>query len=218
MTITAVIFDLDGTLVDSLGGITEALAEALADCGFPPVPAERVREIVGDGPFSLCRRAVGAGAADEETVARVLHRFRFRYAREPMRGTAAYPGVPAILDRLGGRPLGVCTNKGRVVTDLVLGALGITPKLAAVVAEDDLPYRKPDPRPIRLLAERLGSPPETTLVVGDGPQDAMAARNAGALSCAVLQGYATAEVLRAASPTWTIDRIADLPDLLASVG
>ncbi|MDI7268849.1 MAG: HAD-IA family hydrolase [Myxococcota bacterium] len=217
MRIRAVILDLDGTLVDTLGGITAALAEALADCGLRPVPAERVREIVGDGPRSLCLRAMG-GNADDEAVERVLRRFRERYAASPLRGSSPYPGVPAVLDRLAPRPLGLCTNKGRRVAELVADAFGIAERVSAMLAEDDLPARKPDPRPILHLAASLGAAPAATLVVGDGPQDILAARNAGALSCAVLQGYGDHAALAAAGPTWTIPAIADLPDLVERIG
>jgi len=214
MNPAAVIFDLDGTLVDSLGGITAALNAALAAGGFPAVAADRVRAMVGDGPRLLCRRALGPAGEDEATVDRVLAVFRERYAADPLRDTRLYPGVPQALARLAPRPLGVCTNKGRRLAVMVLQGLGLARSVTALVAEDDLPWRKPDPRPLRVLADRLGAPPAATLVVGDGLQDLRAARAAGMPCCAVLGGYTDAALLRAEAPDLAIESVAELPDRL----
>jgi phosphoglycolate phosphatase-like HAD superfamily hydrolase len=99
----------------------------------------------------------------------------------------------------------------------VLAAFGIDRRLRAFVAEDDLPFRKPDPRPILRLCGLLGTSPAETLLVGDGVQDVLAARNAGAPSCAVLQGYTDEDRLRAVGPTLVVARIADLPAALRSL-
>lgn len=208
----AVIFDLDGTLVDSLGGITAALNAALAAGGFPAVTADRVRTIVGDGPRMLCRRALGPAGGDEALVDRVLVEFRERYAADPLRETRPYPGVPEVLARLAPRPLGVCTNKGRRLAGMLLDGLALGRYVAALVAEDDLPWRKPDPRPLLALAERLGVPPAATLVVGDGLQDLRAARAAGMSCCAVLGGYTAPSLLLAEGPDLAIEAVAELPD------
>lgn len=210
----ALIFDLDGTLVDSLGGITAALNAALAAAGFPTVGPDRVRTIVGDGPRMLCLRALGPAGRDEAVVDRVLREFRERYAADPLRDTRLYPGVTAALARLAPRPVGVCTNKGRRLADLLMEGLGLAAYVAALVAEDDLPWRKPDPRPLLALAERLGPPPAATLVVGDGLQDLRAARAAGMPCCAVLGGYTDPASLRAETPDLSIESVAELPDRL----
>ncbi|MBN1771024.1 MAG: HAD-IA family hydrolase [Deltaproteobacteria bacterium] len=214
MHVAAVIFDLDGTLVDSLGGITAALNAALAAAGFPPVDAARVRGIVGDGPRLLCRRALGEAGDDAAVLERVLGDFRERYTAAPLHDTRTYPGVPAMLARLAPRPLGVCTNKGRRLVELVVEGLGLRPYLADLVAEDDLPWRKPDPRPLRVLGGRLGAPPAATLVVGDGLQDLRAARAAGMPCCAVLGGYTDPALLRAEAPELLVETVAELPDRL----
>ncbi len=214
MNAEALIFDLDGTLVDSIGGITPALNEALAAAGHPPVTTAHVRTIVGDGPRLLCRRALGDAGNDEAVLERVLRAFREGYAAAPLRETRPYPGVPGLLARLAPRPLGVCTNKGRRLATLLLEGLGLQPYLAGLVAEDDLPWRKPDPRPLLALARRLGAAPAATLVVGDGLQDLQAARAAGMPCCAVLQGYTDPALLRAANPDLLLETIAELPDRL----
>jgi len=210
-SIDAFIFDLDGTLVDSLGGITAALHEALVADGLSPVTPARVRTIVGDGPRSLCFRAAGLDDGDPGRVDRLVDDFLRRYAAEPVRGTTTYPGVHEVLDALSPRLFAVCTNKGRRVAELVLREFAILPRLRTLVAEDDLPVRKPDPRPLLLAAERLGVPPSRILVVGDGIQDVVAARAAGMRSCALLQGYTTRDVLLAAHPDLVLERIELLP-------
>jgi phosphoglycolate phosphatase len=218
--IAAVVFDLDGTLVDSLAGITAAIGEALSEIGRPVVTREAVRGFVGDGPRNLCLRALAAATGappldpHDPVIDRLLLRFRALYAARPVRGTEPYPGVPELLDDLGGRPFAICTNKGRPVAELVLRHFDLERRCRLLVADGDLPWRKPDPRPILHAAERLGAAPAETLVVGDGPQDVVAAAAAGCPSCALLQGYGTADELRAAGPTWTLERIDRLPDLL----
>ena len=218
MNVSAVIFDLDGTLVDSLGGIAAALNEALAEEGLPPVTRDRVRTMVGDGPRSLCLRAAALDPEESSRHDRLVDDFLARYAAAPVRDTAPYPGVLDVLDALAPRPLAVCTNKGRRVAELVLDALEIAPRIRVLVAEDDLPVRKPDPRPLLFAAERLGVPPQRVLVVGDGLQDLAAARAAGMPSCAVLQGYTRREVLLAADPDLVLETIALLPDAVRRAG
>ena len=214
MNVAGVIFDLDGTLVDSIGGITAALNEALALEGAAPVTAAAVRSYVGDGPRHLCGRALGEPDPDPARIDRLVARFLSCYAAAPVRASAPFPGVPEVLDALAPRPLAVCTNKGRRVAVLVLAAFGIDRRLRTLVAEDDLPFRKPDPRPLLAAAERLGTSPATTLVVGDGTQDVLAAHAAGMPCCALLQGYTDPERLRETKPEFLLERIALLPDAL----
>jgi phosphoglycolate phosphatase len=218
VTVAALIFDLDGTLVDSLGGITAALNEALAAEGLARVTRERVRAMVGDGPRNLCLRAAGLGGEEAARLERLVGDFQARYAAFPVRDTVPYPGVLEVLDGLAPRPLAVCTNKGRRVAQLVLDALGIASRIRTLVAEDDLPVRKPDPRPLLLAAERLGVPPQNVLVVGDGLQDLAAARAAGMRSCALLQGYTARDVLLGAGPELVLETIDLLPGVLRRAG
>lgn len=212
----ALIFDLDGTLVDSLGGIAAALNAALAASGLPPVPPDRVRGMVGDGPRMLCLRALGQARQDEAMLDRVVEEFLKQYVAAPLRDTHLYPGVLEALERLAKRPLGICTNKGRRLAGLLLEGLGLAPYVTAFVAEDDLPWRKPDPRPLLVLAQRLGAAPAETLVVGDGLQDLRAARAAGMPFCAVLGGYTPPALLEAEAPDLAVDSVAELPDRLAT--
>jgi phosphoglycolate phosphatase len=214
MNVAGVIFDLDGTLVDSIGGITAALNEALALEGASAVTVGKVRSYVGDGPRHLCRRALGEPDPDPARVDRLVARFLTCYAAAPVRDTAPYPGVPELLDAMAPRPLAVCTNKGRRVATLVLAAFAIDRRLRTLIAEDDLPFRKPDPRPLLVAAERLGTAPAVTLVVGDGTQDVLAAHAAGMPCCALLQGYSAPEALLAVRPTLVLERIAMLPGAL----
>jgi phosphoglycolate phosphatase len=214
MNVAGVIFDLDGTLVDSIGGITAALNEALALEGASAVTGGEVRSYVGDGPRHLCRRALGEPDPDPARVDRLVARFLACYAAAPVRDTVPFPGVPELLDALAPRPLAVCTNKGRRVATLVLAAFAIDRRLRTLIAEDDLPFRKPDPRPLLVAAERLGTAPAATLVVGDGTQDVLAAHAAGMPCCALLQGYTDPPRLLETRPELVLERIAQLPDAL----
>ncbi len=185
------IFDLDGTLVDSAADIAEAVNGALAEQGRRPITAAEARLMIGDGAGMLMQRALaatGPGPADE---ARALRGFLDRYLNAVDRYTRPYPGVPETLAALAGRghPMAVCTNKPIGPTLRLLDALGLAPLFGAVVGGDSLPVRKPDPAPTLLALEQLGARPEEGTMIGDSAVDVETARAAGLAMVLVSWGY-----------------------------
>ncbi len=191
----AVVFDLDGTLVDSAADLMHASNALLAELGRPPVDLPAVRSFIGDGAAKLVERilaATGDLPEPEETAAHV-RRFLAIYEADPSSHSALYPGVADTLKALAGAglTLGICTNKPMVATGRLLADLGIADLFAAVVGGDSFPSRKPSPEPVLGLLDRMGVRPEDTAFVGDNEHDVAAARAAGLARVLVLRyGYA----------------------------
>ena len=209
----AVLFDLDGTLVDSLDDISHALNGARAEVGLAAVHRDLVRSWIGGGAARLIARSLGTEDENEEGVAEMLARFLRVYGTKSGARSRVLPGVSDLLRRLAERGvlLACTTNKPAAATELVLRATGLGPLFAAVVTPDTLGVRKPDPRffeeALRLLG---GLPARGALVVGDGVPDIAGGHAIGADSVAVLGGYGDRAALIAAAPRFTVENTSDL--------
>jgi phosphoglycolate phosphatase len=210
----AVAFDLDGTLIDSGGDIAAAALHALSAHGFPPLPQEKLLTYVGDGARPLLSRAAGVAASDPRLEA-LYESFIGYYQAHPVVHTRFCSGAREALSALSGLSLALCTNKPRITTELVLSALGIAGLFRTVVAGGDLPRNKPDPLPVLHIAKALNLPAGELAMVGDGAQDVLSGRNAGALSVGVRGGIQPIERLLAAEPDILLDSLTELPDALS---
>lgn len=216
----AVIFDLDGTLVDSVPDIHAAVAAFLTERGHAPLDLATVTSFVGNGvPVLLQRvlRAVGE-PYDAEAVAAAEPRFLAIYGIEPSALSRLYPGVPAALAALAaaGYRLGVCTNKPTAPTRQVLADFGLSDRFAAVVGGDTLPQRKPDPAPLRRVAELLGVEMTAVAYVGDSEVDAATAAAAGVPFLLFTEGYRKSPVEDLPYHA-CFDDFARLPELLGKL-
>ena len=209
----AVIFDLDGTLIDSREDIAAACNHALVSHGRMPLPMETVRTFVGDGARMLLARAFDLPVTSAELEA-PLGTFHAYYEAHPVVFTVLLPGALEVLAALTHVPIGLATNKPRTTTLLVLDALGILPRFAAIAAGGDGPL-KPDPASIHAVLRAIGERPEATWVVGDGPQDVGAGKAAGCATIGVLEGFVDAALLRAAEPDVIVASLFDVAALLA---
>jgi phosphoglycolate phosphatase len=190
-SLKAIIFDLDGTLVDSAWDLQDATNVLMAEEGLGPVTLDEIKSMVGDGVAKLVKRAISAAGGDLTRLPDLVNRFLRIYEVNASRHTEAYPGVRDTLEGLKrlGLPLGVVTNKPYAATLDILEALGLRAFFAAVIAGDTLPERKPQPAPILLALQQLGVRPEAALMVGDNYHDVQAARSAGVRVFAVTYGY-----------------------------
>ena len=205
------VFDLDGTLLDTLPDLVVLTNAVLRECGFPERTSAEVLSYVGNGVKALMYQAVPQDA-DEEAVEAAMRRWKELYPQYGYRLTKAYEGIPetvAELKRRGAR-LGVLSNKFDAGVQEVVGAY--LPGLFAV-AHGEIP-RKPDPTGLLRTIEELGSAPERTVYVGDSTGDVAVARNAGTYAVGVTWGYHEAERLRAAAADLVIDDPRALLDLL----
>jgi len=216
MRFDAALFDLDGTLLDTLADLAAATNAALERHGFPPHPTAAYRRIVGDGQVNQILRALPASDRDEATVARVLAAAREEYARRWADHTRLYGGVAAMLNELAARGvrMAVLSNKPHAMTlqaaDRFLAAW---PMEVVLGARDGVPL-KPDPSAALEVAARMGLAPARFLYVGDTNTDMQTARAAGMHAVGALWGFRDEAELRAAGATELIDRPARLLDLL----
>ena len=215
-----IIFDLDGTLIDSAPHLGHALNRLLGDWGRPAVSDAVLRSLIGDGPRLLVERgfaAAGQPLPVEETDTALAHFLRL-YAARPADPASVYPGVPQTLARLAafGHPIGLCTNKPHAIARNLLGELGLLPFFGAIVGGDSLPQRKPAPEPLLAVLTALNGLKTQAVMVGDGPNDVAAARAAGVASILVTYGYAHGNPAELSADR-LIRHFTDLPDALEAV-
>ena len=188
-----VVFDLDGTLVDTLPDIEAAANAALAAEGRRALTSEEVRQLIGSGGRVLMRNAFRATGepASEARIDAAFAAYIAAYEGAPVAGSTPFPGVHAALEGLSARGtrLAVCTNKPGHLAELVLETFGLAGYFAGVVAGDTLPVRKPDPGPLLEAVARAGGAGRPAAMVGDSPIDADAARAAAIPFVAVSFGY-----------------------------
>lgn len=199
MRFAAVIFDLDGTLLDSLDDLADSVNVVLAARGMPGHPAASFRRFVGDGIVNLVRRAAPAGLGDGE-VRGIVQDFAAEYGRRWDAKSRPYPGVPAMLDALAGAGvrLALLSNKPDGFTQSIVRRFyAAWPLDPARGAREGAPL-KPDPAAARDLAREMGLAPEAVLFAGDSDVDVRTGKNAGMFAAGVLWGFRDAAELAAA--------------------
>jgi phosphoglycolate phosphatase len=199
------VFDLDGTLVDSLDDLHASVSHALRAVGLPPRSRGEVRGFVGEGARVLVAKAVAPRA---DLVEPALAAWRAHYQEHCLDRTRAFPGVEALLAGAG-RPLAVLTNKPGALSRKILGGLGLLPRFAAVVGGDEAP-RKPDPAGLLAILAEVGATPAETVLVGDSRHDVATGLAAGVPVVAVTWGLSSRADLAAAGATRFADAPADL--------
>jgi phosphoglycolate phosphatase len=192
MPFNLLVFDLDGTLVESLPDLHTAVNLALSDHGLPTRTLDEVREAIGDGARLLIARCMPAGSPDE-AVDPVWSTFRAHYLRTCRDQSYLLPGAAEFLAARASdvpRPrMAILTNKPQAPTDLVVSHLGLDKWIDRAVGGDTALGRKPDPTGLRALMSEFGATTDTTLMIGDGPADLAVAKAAGVPAILLSTGY-----------------------------
>ncbi len=209
------IFDLDGTLVDSLPGIAASLNRTLTAHGLPGHSDARVRSFIGDGIRNLIMRAIPKGP-EPAAVESLLGLYRKDYALSWKSGTTVYPGIANLLDELqrSGFEMAILSNKVHDFTVEMARAMFPSIRFAAVLGQREGIPHKPNPAGALQLADILGAAPDNCIIIGDSTMDLETAANAGMRAIAVTWGYHDRDRLVAAGATLLIEHPSELPALL----
>lgn len=204
------IFDLDGTLIESKWDIATSVNLTLRELGLPSRSEEEIFGFVGDGVKRLLRLSVGEESRDK--YERALAVFRGHYLRHCLDRTRFYPGIESVLDHFAGKKKAVATNKSLEYTQVILRSLG-DHHFAAVVGGDDGFGLKPEPGMLLHIMKQLKVEPERAVLIGDSTNDINAARNAGIRVCAVGYGMGNRDKMAACQPDWFVETPHDLTEL-----
>jgi phosphoglycolate phosphatase len=207
-----IVFDLDGTLADSLPDLAAAANYACRRLGLPEHPPSAIQQMIGGGEKTFARRFIGE--QHQDLFEEALRLYLEYYSRHCGDQTRLYPGVKETLAALPAKRLAVLSNKMARLSRQVVEVLGIAPFFAAVKGGDSYGALKPSPEGLTTLIKELGGEPERTLMVGDKTADILTGRGAGAHTLAVTYGYGELEALDAASPEAIIDSFFRLKDFI----
>jgi phosphoglycolate phosphatase len=210
--IRLLVFDLDGTLVDSKLDLALSVNAMRAQLGLEPLAHDIIATYVGHGVRNLMRRSLGEEAT-EETLQRALEIFLAHYGEHLLDHTVIYPGVREALEELQGRHLTVLTNKPVGFSQVILDGLGVAHYFRCVYGGNSFEQRKPHPVGVAKLMADLNVPSRETMIIGDSDTDVLTGRNAGVWTCGVTYGFG-AHTLADAPPDFTIHDLRELPGLL----
>ena len=186
--VRALIFDLDGTLIDSKLDLALAVNATLAELGRESLPHEQIFSYVGQGAPSLISRALGPGASEQDCLLGLEFFIKY-YSAHKLDNTALYPGVLETLDALKGMPMAVYTNKPVRVSRSIIHDLGVAGYFRAVYGGNSFERKKPDPMGVETILREFGAAAEQVMIVGDSDVDVQTARNSGTWICGVTYGF-----------------------------
>ena len=210
MSINSFLFDLDGTLVDSIPDLTKSINLLRGELGLPPVTSDQVRSYVGDGVGLLLQRALPEQLFSQDRRKRFMEIYTDHLTDE----TLVYPGIVAFLEMHRNQPMAVVTNKPQMLAEIIVERLGLARFFQDVIGAELALERKPHPDMVNHALKRLGSRPERTVLLGDHHVDLRAAHAAGVKSCFCAWGLGHDDGLRA---DFQAETAADLPRLFPEV-
>jgi phosphoglycolate phosphatase len=217
--LTALVFDLDGTLIDSAPDLHQAVLKVLAEEGRPSITLDELKTMVGDGAPILVKRVFAHVGHDAgEKLPHLVARYLAHYESAIAVHTRLYPRVHETLGRLqaAGHRMAVCTNKAHKPSIHVLDALDLSKYFDAVIGGDATPAKKPDPRHVLAVLEKLSARPANAAMIGDGANDLIAARDAGVAVIHARYGYGITRD-HDVTPDAIIDDFAAIPDAIKTI-
>jgi phosphoglycolate phosphatase len=219
MNSSLLVFDLDGTLVDSVPDLRAALNEMLRERGRPPLSLPQVKHMVGDGAPAMVARALAATGSEAIDAGGALARFLEIYEANPVRLTRLYPEVRRTLTELRRRGYGtaICTNKPQRATIAVVEGLGLSDLFDGIAGGDRFAVKKPDRRHLLGLIAELGANAAASAMIGDNENDAAAARSAAIPLLLMRYGYARVAPESLAADA-LLEHFSELPEALERLG
>jgi phosphoglycolate phosphatase len=211
-SVRAVIFDLDGTLIDSKQDLIHSVNAMLRELGRGELAEETISGYIGHGAPQLVTRALGEGSTEDERQ-RALQFFLSYYETHKMDTTCPYPGVAETLEQMVSVPMAVLTNKPVRISVRILEAMGLAKYFRVIYGGNSFEKKKPDPLGARTILKQLGAEPQEALMVGDSEVDVQTARNAGMQAAAVNYGFGIHD-RRLHPADIYLDRIGDLVPLV----
>ena len=209
--VSLIIYDFDGTLVDTLFDIADAVNLSLTELGLRVLSRETIRKYVGKGVERLMAQVInGTGCVDLELAVEL---FRKYYSKNLVNHTRFYPSGREILDHFSDKKQAICSNKPEEFVRNILVSLGSLDYFDAILGGDSLKSKKPDPEGLLYLLDCFKCSPEQTLLVGDSPVDIATGKRAGIFTCIVSYGFGDPEEIVLAEPDYSIDHLSELKDL-----
>ena len=209
--VSLIIYDFDGTLVDTLFDISDAVNLSLNELGLRALSRETIRTYVGKGVERLMGQAInGTGCVD---LALAVELFRKHYSKNLINQTNFYPSGREILDHFCNKKQAICSNKPEDFVRNILASLGSLDYFDAILGGDSLKSKKPDPEGLLYLLDRFQCSSEQTLLVGDSLVDLEAGKAAGVFTCIVNYGFGDPEEIALAKPDCSIDDLSELKEL-----
>jgi phosphoglycolate phosphatase len=212
--ISLIIFDLDGTLVETRQDITAAVNYARIHFGYEPLSLETVCSFVGDGIQKLMKRAFPD--FDTDKIASTQKIFGEYYSQHLTDNSFIYPGIIEFLDQNRDLKMAVLSNKTHIYTDAIIRQLEIDHYFTVIMGSMDEFPRKPKPEAIIHIMETLKIKPQNSIIIGDTKNDVLAGKAAGIYTCAVTYGFRSREVLCPLNADFIVDTIIELQDLFQS--
>ena len=205
-----IIFDLDGTLIDSKADIANAVNYMLSQLDIKLLENEIIHSYVGKGVARLIKCSITDNNLDKFDKA--IRLFRDYYLEHLMDNTTVYPNVNSILKYFGGKKKAIVTNKDERYTSPIINDLGLLPYFDKIICGDTTSSKKPNPEPLNAVINQLGVERDKTLIVGDGSADIEAGRRANIHTCGLTGGFGSREELVESEAHIIIDDIAELKD------
>ena len=207
-----IVFDLDGTLADTIPDVAFCINHALNRMGFLPISLERVKQAIGPGRDEFIRAIFpNEGEPDSKTF---LALFREIYWERCVEETRLFEGVKEVLEAFEDLRFGVASNKPKIFSERILQGLGIRDRFAEVIGPEDVIHAKPHPEMILKILDRMKGSPLKTLFIGDTDKDILAGQNAGVRVCGVRYGYGKVEDIEQLTPDFLIDRPMELIEII----
>ena len=208
------IFDLDGTLIDSREDLALSVNSLLSDLGYEPLSVEQIGTFIGDGTPKLAERSLRAvgelESMDDPRFPQLFEQLLHYYGENIANRSTVYPGVYEVLDQLHSHPMAVVTNKPAQFTRPVLETFDLDSYFSFTAGGDSYDRKKPDPFPLQEAMKALGVSPDRCIMTGDGDTDIKAGQAAGIYTIAAVYGYRPPEELQGLEPDFTINAFRDL--------